>query len=222
MYGFAGPVAALPVHHSSAAGPRGPPQGGAVAPPLGLGFHTVGSRPFRQSGRLRGLAGHPGQPGAPRALPRVVRHKPSSIVFSDSTESIPPGDAVQPSCRLFTSKGWDGELSSGQGGDDDDDGDDRVSAELLRRFFISHKRRRARKGRTLTRGSKREQEASGAALTSEGPPQAKQDGLSGSAGETLGRYCTLRCQRTLSPHRSLLASQTDRHFLDGHAGLLPA
>lgn len=166
MYSF-GPVVTLPVHQSpqtllrSESSPDSDLEGKASVLSIPLSFQTG---PFWHSAELCGIsegfwtcccpAGHPLCPdpsqhgcevGASRPLPRVVKHKPSSIVFSDKSEAAPHKDLIGPE---------DEEASSEHFGSDDKRGnvcDNCVSCELHRRFFISRRRRDTNRGKLKTK-----------------------------------------------------------------------
>lgn len=97
-----------------------------------------------------------------RPLPRIIKHKPSAIVFSDRNESAQYNNLVRPEHKLFSYESSDGGSPSGQGDDDDDNITDVVSgfsSGLHRQFIISQKRKSMYKARMKRRKSKKEQEA---------------------------------------------------------------
>ncbi|XP_064157576.1 uncharacterized protein LOC135235721 [Anguilla rostrata] len=118
-----------------------PPREGGIAPatPCHQGEPDLGVDPSERAEELCGgvaLSGHTGPPGPVPSvvvsyeLPRIVKHKPSSIAFSDYPA---------PRCaRLCVSEG-----PSGAGSSSEDDDDDDVFPELPQcRGFLAGRRRR--------------------------------------------------------------------------------
>ncbi|KAL7847384.1 hypothetical protein SRHO_G00223640 [Serrasalmus rhombeus] len=174
MYSFSGPVVTLPLHQSSQTLPRSASrphshlEEEALVLSVPLSFQTVGSRPFWQSAELCGQTEcswtcccpasrslcqdpdhHMTQVGASQPLPRVVKHKPSSIVFSDKSKAAQHHDLIRSECRLFNNEGSDGEASKDNSGDNEDEDVYGVSLELQRQFLISHNRRDKNKARKV-------------------------------------------------------------------------
>ncbi|KAL6473287.1 hypothetical protein MHYP_G00194750 [Metynnis hypsauchen] len=195
MYGFSGPVVTLPLHQSSQTLPRSTSrphshlEEEALVLSVPLSFQTVGSRPFWQSAQLCGQTEnswtcccpasrslcqssdhHMTQVEASQPLPRVVKHKPSSIVFSDKSKAAQHNDLIRSECRLFNNEGSDREESKDNSGDNEDEDVYVVSLELQRQFLISHNRRdknKARKVGPSHASVKTVQEASSSTTTKE-------------------------------------------------------
>lgn len=99
-----------------------------------------------------------------RPLPRIIKHKPSAIVFSDRNESVQYNDPVRPAESghpLFNYESSDGGSPSGQGDDDDKNNDDvrGLPSGLYRQFLISQKCKSMHKARRKRRKSRKEKEA---------------------------------------------------------------
>lgn len=98
-----------------------------------------------------------------RPMPCIIKHKPSSIVFSDRNESIKYDNLVRPEHKIFNYESSNGEWPSGQGSDDNTDSNDDVSSAfpgLHRQFIISQKRRSMHKARLNRRRTKKDQKPS--------------------------------------------------------------
>lgn len=163
MFGFSGSVVTLPIPQNSQDIPRPASShlhGDSVPSSIQLTFQTVNSKSFWHIRKLydpRSLV----LVEVSRPLPRIIKHKPSSIVFSERNESIKDDDLISAEHELFSYESSDRRLSSGVG-EDDNYGNDDVSGvfpELHRQFIISQKRRSMHKARLKRRRSKKEQES---------------------------------------------------------------
>lgn len=163
MFAFSGSVLTLPIPKNSQNIPRSASShlhGEAVPSSIQLTFQTVSSKSFWHISKLydpRNLV----LVEVSRPLPRVIKHKPSSIVFSERNGSINYDDLVGPEHELFGYENSDRSLPSRVGDDDKYSNNDfsGVFPELHRQFIISQKRRSVHKSRLKRRRSKEEQES---------------------------------------------------------------
>lgn len=94
-----------------------------------------------------------------RPMPRIIKHKPNAIVFSDKIKSIKYDDLLRPEHKLLNYESSDGGSPSGNSDDDNNRNDDvsGVSPGLDRQFIINQRHKSMHKAR-LKRGSRKEQE----------------------------------------------------------------
>lgn len=163
MFGFSGSVVTLPITQNSQTVLRpasGNVQGDVLPPSSQLSFQTMGSNLFWHLGKLCDSKNFV-LVEVSRPLPRIIKHKPSSIVFSDRTESVQYDDLVRPEHKLFNYESSDEGSPSGQSDDGDDNSsnnDSGISPGLHRQFVISQKRKTMHKARLKRRRSRKEQE----------------------------------------------------------------
>lgn len=162
MYDFSGSVVTLSVPQNSQNFPGSASshlQGEVLPPSIQLSFQTMSSNSSWHIGKLCDQRNFVLVEFS-RPLPRIIKHKPSSIVFSDRNDSIKYEDLVKPEHNLFNYESSDGGSPSGQGDDDNNSNDDISggSPGLHRQYIISQKRKSIHKAKLKMRRSRKEQE----------------------------------------------------------------
>lgn len=158
MYGFSSSVVTFPFSQNSQIAPGSASShlnGGVLPPSVRLSFQIIDFKSFwdnlcdpRNLVLVEVL----------RPLPRIIKHKPSAIVFSDRKNSVQYKDLVRPDNRLYNYKSLDEVSPLRQSEDDDNSNTSGPSSGLHRQFIISRKRRNMHKARIKRRGLKKEQE----------------------------------------------------------------
>lgn len=164
MYGFSGSVVILPISQNSQTVLESASSNlhAEVLPTsIRLSFQTMDPDLFWHLGRLCDSRNFV-LVEVSRPLPRIIKHKPSSIVFSDRNESVQYDDLVRPEHKLFNYESSDEGSPSRQGDDENNSSNDvsGVFPGLHRQFIISQKRKSMHKARLKRRWSRKEQEPS--------------------------------------------------------------
>lgn len=161
MYGFSGSVVALPVPQNSQTilgSAFSHLQGEILPPSTQLSFQTMGSKSLWHLGKLCDQRNFV-LVEVSRPLPRIIKHKPSSIVFSERNDTVQYDDCVRPEHKPFNYESSDGGSPSGHEDNNSNDDASGVYPGLHRQFIISQKRKSIRRGRLRRRRSRKEQDA---------------------------------------------------------------